>query len=285
MKLKSKKRLISVVASAICLLSVNLSALTLKESVLEVLDTNPVVQERLKNFNETQQDLEIAKSEWLPSLDYSARIGRNNSGELKDSGSSKFDHTVQDRTYSHYTNSLKLTQNIFNGFSTTHKISYQETRILGAAYHYLENANDISFQMVGAYIDVIRSYQLYQNAKDNVDINQKIYNDVKSLYEQGLTTKSEMTKIYASLSLANSNLVVQKNNTMDKEFRFKRLLGREVNVSTLSLPALNYAMPESKERAVMVAIQNNPSILVSNFNIKGAQELYKQKKSAFMPTV
>ncbi|MFY9093369.1 TolC family protein, partial [Aliarcobacter butzleri] len=285
MKLKSKKRLISVVASAICLLSVNLNALTLKESVLEVLDTNPVVQERLKNFNETQQDLEIAKSEWLPSLDYSARIGRNNSGELKDSGSSKFDHTVQDRTYSHYTNSLKLTQNIFNGFSTTHKISYQETRILGAAYHYLENANDISFQMVGAYIDVIRSYQLYQNAKDNVDINQKIYNDVKSLYEQGLTTKSEMTKIYASLSLANSNLVVQKNNTMDKEFRFKRLLGREVNVSTLSLPALNYAMPESKERAVMVAIQNNPSILVSNFNIKGAQELYKQKKSAFMPTV
>ena len=285
MKLKSKKRLISVVASAICLLSVNLNALTLKESVLDVLDTNPVVQERLKNFNETQQDLEIAKSEWLPSLDYSARIGRNNSGELKDSGSSKFDHTVQDRTYSHYTNSLKLTQNIFNGFSTTHKISYQETRILGAAYHYLENANDISFQMVGAYIDVIRSYQLYQNAKDNVDINQKIYNDVKSLYEQGLTTKSEMTKIYASLSLANSNLVVQKNNTMDKEFRFKRLLGREVNVSTLSLPALNYAMPESKERAVMVAIQNNPSILVSNFNIKGAQELYKQKKSAFMPTV
>ena len=57
MKLKSKKRLISVVASAICLLSVNLNALTLKESVLEVLDTNPVVQERLKNFNETQQDL------------------------------------------------------------------------------------------------------------------------------------------------------------------------------------------------------------------------------------
>ena len=281
----SRKNFVSIFASAICLLSVNLNALTLKESVLEVLDTNPVVQERLKNFNEIQQDLEIAKSEWLPSLDYSARIGRNNSGELKDSGSSKFDHTVQDRTYSHYTNSLKLTQNIFNGFSTTHKINYQESRVLGAAYHYLENANDIAFQMVGAYIDVIRSYQLYQNAKDNVDINQKIYNDVKSLYEQGLTTKSEMTKIYASLSLANSNLVVQKNNTMDKEFRFKRLLGREVKVSSLSLPALNYAMPESKERAVMLAIQNNPSILVSNFNIKGAQELYKQKKSAFMPTV
>ena len=77
--------------------------------------------------------------------------------------------------------------------------------------------------MTQAYIDLLRSYQLLQNAKDNVVINKKIYEDVQSLYDQGLTTKSEMTKIYASLSLANSNLVVQQNNTMDKEFKFKRL--------------------------------------------------------------
>ena len=272
MELKVKRRLISVVASSICLFSMNLQALTLKNSVLEAMETNPVVQERLKNFNETQQDLEITKAEWLPSLDYRATFGRNSGGNLKDNDpGSKYDHGVKDTTYNHYTNSLKLTQNIFNGFSTTNKIDYQKARILGAANHYLENANDIAFQMVGAYLDVVRSYQLYQNAKENVTINEKIYKDVQSLYDQGLTTKSEMTKIFASLSLAKSNLVVQKNNTIDKEFRFKRILGRDVNVSDFSLPTLKYAMPESKQRATMYAIQNNPSILVSNFNIKGAQ--------------
>ena len=285
MELKVKRRLFSVVVSSICVLSINLQALTLKESVLEALDTNPIVQERLKNFNETQQDLEITKSEWLPSLDYRATLGRNNAGNIKNSGDSEFHHTVEDSTYSHYTNSLKLTQNIFNGFSTTHKIDYQKARILGAAHHYLENANDMAFQMTGAYLDVVRSYQLLQNAKDNVTINEKIYKDVQSLYDQGLTTKSEMTKINASLSLAKSNLVVQKNNTLDKEFRFKRLFGRDASVSDFSLPSLNYAMPESKERAIMYAIQNNPSILVSNFNIKGAQALYKEKKSNFYPKV
>ena len=286
MALKVRKRLISVVASSICLFSMNLQALTLKNSVLEAMETNPVVQERLKNFNETQQDLEITKAEWLPSLDYRATFGRNSAGNLKDNDpGSKYDHGVKDTTYNHYTNSLKLTQNIFNGFSTTNKIDYQKARILGVANHYLENANDIAFQMVGAYLDVVRSYQLYQNAKENVTINEKIYKDVQSLYDQGLTTKSEMTKIFASLSLAKSNLVVQKNNTVDKEFRFKRILGRDVNVSDFSLPTLKYAMPESKQRATMYAIQNNPSILVSNFNIKGAQALYKEKKSKFLPTV
>ena len=52
------------------------------------------------------------------------------------------------------------------------KINYQE-KSFGAAYHYLENANDVAFNMTQAYIDLLRSYQLLQNAKDNVVINKK----------------------------------------------------------------------------------------------------------------
>ncbi len=240
------------------LLTSSVYAISLKDAIGEALETNPVVKERRKNFNETQQDLEIAKSEWLPSVDLQSSIGRVNSGKFKDKNKN-YSHFVDSTAYNHYTNSLKLTQNLFRGFSTTQKINYQQTRILAAANHYIESANDIAFQMVGAYIDVIRSYRLLQNAKDNVEINKKIFEDVDALYQQGLTTKSEMTKIYASLSLANSNLIVWQNNTIDKEARFKRLLGRSVNVASLTLPNLNFAMPESKERAAQIAIQNNLS--------------------------
>lgn len=286
----NKNRFLSVVASAACLfIGSNAFALTLQESVVEALQTNPVVQERLKNFHETQQDLEIVKSEWLPSLDYRGTIGIANSGHFKDGNKDKkWNHDISGAdkgNYASYSNSLKLTQNIFNGFSTTHKMNYQEARIMAAAHHYVENANDIAFQMVGAYIDLIRSYKLLQIAKENVAINKKIYEDVQSLYEQGLTNKSEMTKINASLSLANSNLTVNQNNTIDKEARFKRLFGRSVNVGTLEMPRLDFAMPESKERATQIAITNNPSLIVSNFNIKGAQELYKQKQSKFYPII
>lgn len=288
----NKNRFLSVVASAACLfIGSNAFALTLQESVVEALQTNPVVQERLKNFHETQQDLEIVKSEWLPSLDYRGTIGIANAGHFKDGDTSKdknFRHGIENDSrgnYASYSNSLKLTQNIFNGFSTTHKMNYQEARIMAAAHHYVENANDIAFQMVGAYIDLIRSYKLLQIAKENVAINKKIYEDVQSLYEQGLTNKSEMTKINASLSLANSNLTVNQNNTIDKEARFKRLFGRSVNVGTLEMPRLDFAMPESKERATQIAITNNPSLIVSNFNIKGAQEIYKQKQSKFYPII
>jgi len=270
-----KQKLVSIVIASFCLFGMNLSALTLQETLVEVINTNPSVQEKLKTFNETQQDLEIAKSEWLPSIDYRGTFGRNSGGGLKD--------TARDSSYNSYTNSLKITQNLFNGFSTIQKINYQEAKVLGAAYHYLESANEVSYQMVGAYIDLLRSYQLLQNAKENVDINNKIYQDVSALYRRGLTTKSEMTKIHASLSLANSNYIVQQTNNMDKEFRFKRLFGRSVNVGTLEVPSLNLAMPESIQRATMIAISNNPSMIVSDYNIKSAQAIYKEKKSKFYP--
>lgn len=281
-----KKIVLGIITSSFLLVGNNLSALSLEESVKEAMDTNPIAKERLKNFREVQQDLNIAQSEWLPSLDYTASFGRNNAGDIKDyDENSKYKNSVADHTYNHYTQSLKLTQNIFNGFSTTNKIDYQKARILAAAHHYVENTNDIAFQMVGAYLDSIRSYRLLQNAKDNVKVNEKIYEDVQSLYDSGLTTKSEMTKIKSSLALAKSNLVVQQNNTLDKSFRFKRLLGRNVDISKLSLPKLDLAMPESLDRARMYAIKNNPSILVSNYNIKGAQSLYKEKKSKYLPKV
>ncbi len=257
--------------------SSSLSAITLKESLNEVLSTNPTIKEKLHNIRETQQDLGIAQSEYYPSLDYKASIGLAKAGKLNGD--------IDDVSYRYYTNSLKLTQNLFNGFSTTHKIDYQKARILAAAYHYVENANDLTFQMVGAYLDAIRSYRLLQNAKDNVRVHEKIYRDVQSLYKTGLTTRSEMTKVRSSLALSKANLIVQQNNTMDKEYRFKKILGRNVDISDFTLPKFEFKMPESIQKASQYAIRNNPSILVSKFNIKGAQSLYKQKKSKYYPQI
>ncbi len=259
------------------LLVVNANALTLKESVVEVLNTNPVVQERLKNYRATQQDLSISESEYYPRLDLVGTVGYNKAGAFK-TDVTKIDYT-------NYTSSLIFTQNLFDGFSTMHKVGYQETRTLAAAYNYVEVASDTVFEMTQAYLNVIRGRELLQIANENVQINMSIYNKIKDLFDAGLTTDSEVKKIQASLSLARSNLIVQKNNTRDTEYTFRRVLGRMPILSEMDLPSEELPMPESIQRATMYAVEHNPSILVSDYNIKGAQELWKQRKKEYYPTV
>lgn len=261
-----------------------LSALTLKESVTEAMDTNPVVQERLRNYRATQQDLGIAKSEYLPSLDFNAGLGYTKAGMLKNSNSS-WNHHVGDEKYGNYNASLVLTQNLFDGFGTTYKVSYQKARVLAAAYKYIEKANDVAYKTTSAYLAVLRQYELLQTARENVQIDEDIFKKVKDLYDSGLTTESEVKKIESALSLARSNLTVQKNNTQAKEYNFRRVFGRMPQVSQMKRPELNIAMPKSKVRAEEYAIKHNPALIVSRYDIKGAQELWKQHKKNFYPKV
>ena len=50
------------------IVSLSLNALTLKESVKEVLETNPELKEKKQNYESTLKDVDIAKTEWLPKV-------------------------------------------------------------------------------------------------------------------------------------------------------------------------------------------------------------------------
>lgn len=263
----------------VLLLGNSLWALTLSQAVNEALQTHPVVQERVNNFRATQQDLKIAEADYYPTFDLRAAAGYNHAGEILG------DVHSPNPEYTNYESSLTLTQNIFHGFGTRHKVDYEEARVMAAAYNYLEKANDVAFRTVGAYLNVIRSKELLTTAKENVAINLDLYNKVKTLYDGGLTTKSEMNKINSSLSLARSNLTVQENNFRDTFATLRRMTGHEVDPNIMEKPELKASMPESFERAGMIAIDNNPSIIVGRYNIKGAQALMRENEKEYYPKI
>ena len=109
-------------------LATALFAQDIKTTVSEVLSSNPIVQERLKNYNATKEDITAAKSGYLPKLDLSIGVGKED-GE-RAPNSLPFDYSV-------YQNSLSLTQNVFKGFETQSRVAQQESRTLAAAYNYI----------------------------------------------------------------------------------------------------------------------------------------------------
>ncbi|MCF6340673.1 MAG: TolC family protein, partial [Sulfurimonas sp.] len=187
----------------------------LKMTVEEVISTNPVILERLKNYNSTKEDITRAKAGYYPKLDLSIGVGIENNQErsgyngvttLREDG-----NLVDSSTLSVYQTSLKFTQNIFSGFETYYQVEQHSNKTISSAYSYVENVNDISFKMVDTYLQVMRNKELLTTAKENVKINQEIFKKVQKLYDAGLTTLSEVNKIESSLSLAQSNYVVQEN--------------------------------------------------------------------------
>jgi len=259
----------------------SLYAQDLKTTIGEVISTNPIILERLKNYNATKEDITSAQSGYYPKLDLHVGAGYEKTQKKKQ----VVDALNLTKSLNVYENSLKYTHNIFNGFSTYYQVKEQEHRTVSAAYSYIEKVNNTAFDMTNAYIELIKNYELLATAKENVDIDEKILYKVQRLYDSGLTTLSEVNKIESSLALAKSNLVVQENTVADKMYNLQLILGRTLKPEDMLKPKLDVILPDKREDAVQFAMKNNPSLLVSDYNVKLAQAVNKEYKSQFYPKI
>jgi len=259
----------------------SLHAQDMKTTLEEVLQTHPVIQERLQNYNATKEDIASAQSGYYPKLDLNLGAGYEKTQRYNQAGGSN------DQTYNFnvYQNSLKYTQNLFNGLSTTYLVKEQEYKTFAAAYSYVEKVNTTSYDFVNAYLEVLKNRELIATAQENVQINEDTLSKVKKLYKSGFTTLSEVDKIESSLALAKSNLVVQENTLLDKEYALERIIGHQIDVETLSKDDTPITLPETKEKIIEYAMTHNPSLLVSEFNKRSAQATNKEKKAAYYPKI
>ena len=262
------------------LASVNLNALTLNDALDDALTTNQVVLERLKNYDKTIYDLKIAKSEYAPTLDLISKMGYKYNYD-RNSSSAAF----STEGYHMYQNSLVLTQNLFKGFGTKYKIEYEEARVMAAAYNYVEKTNDIAFNVVKNYLNVLKFKELHTLEKENILLTQDILNKTKKLSDGGSGLLSDVKKVDSSLQLAEFNLLTQENNLMDAEFNLGKILGKKVDQGELTKPTFNYKLPATIDEATMHSTQYNPSMIVSEYNIKTSKHALNESKSAFLPTV
>lgn len=271
----NNKWLLTTVFS-LCAIS-TLNAISLQEGTREVMKTHPVILERLHNYRSTLEDLRTTEAQYLPIVNYEATFARENTNSPITSG--------KDISLNSYDNSLQITQNLFNGFGTTHEADYNKARIVSASYHYVENVNDIVYTFVSAYINAVKARDIMIVAQSNVDYNDEIKIKVEKIFDAGLTTRSEVEKADTSLSLAKSNYVVAQNNLDDALFSLERVYGKNISADSLDIVNFSGELPDSLEAMREYARYHNPSVLVSQYNIKAAQAQKDNAYKGYYPTV
>jgi len=259
----------------------SLSATSLKQVVGEVLDTNPTVVERLKNYHAIREEIGIAEAGYYPKVDLQSGVGKKHVGRLSGDVAENIAH----QTYTIFQNSLVLRQNIFNGYSTRENVNYQKMKTLSAAYSYLESANDVTLKAIRVYLNLHRQQELLANSQENVKHIKQIYSEISKAYKSGLTPLSEVSKIQSSLWQAKSNVLVRQNKLSNAMFNFRRVTGYLVSLKDLKKVNFMLRLPENLRKATMFALEYNPSLMSGKYNIKGAEALYRESKSKYYPTL
>ena len=252
-----------------------LNAETLNDILNSAIKTNPDVNKQLKYYDSVIQDLEIAKSGNLPTLDYQGSIGKE---RTKDEGSSSVDLT-------HYNNSITLKQNIFNGYKTTNEIKQNKARISSAAYSVIDKTNVFTIDTIKAYLEVLKENELTILYNENVKNHIDILNKIKEKTDAGIGRQSEVQQTNSRLSLANANLIVQQNNYQDTLTNYLFHVGRHFDENEYIVPTIKYNFPKTIDEATNIALNNNPKIKIMRSNIIAKQAEYNKDKSNFYPIV
>lgn len=269
------KRELSVGLAAI-LIPLSSFALTLEQAVCHVIATNPIIHESIEVYRATAQDVPMAKSGYLPSVDLLGRYGRENTKIT----TSSIDEQLMRRDAE-----IKLTQNLFEGFGTVADVKKQEARLQAAKMAVFEKTNQLSLQTAEAYLEVMKQYEFLKLAQNNLKIHEEIHTKIKERTQSGFGSKAEADQSSGRVALANSNVIIQKSNFRDAMTKFERLYGEKVPVETFVKPAFGYTISPNLDGALDEARKNYPSVLVQNNNIAAAEYNVNVAMKTFYPRV
>ncbi len=264
-----------VLAACVVALPLVSVAVTLEETVKEVLSTNPQVLERISYFRSVKQDVGIAESGYYPKIDIVAGIGR----EKTKNSSTLYKSKYLDREEV----GIVLSQNIFEGFGTQSDVNKQLYRVSSAAYSVIEKANKISLDMVEVYTELLKQKGLLNAAEANIETHKKINAKIQERIDSGVGANSEIEQSSSRLALAESNYVVQMNNYEDAVSNFIKIYGSFVHPDDLEEPKQFSNLPTTKSEAIAEASKLNPSLRVQRANIKVAKNNYNITKKEFYP--
>tara|TARA_R100000900_G_scaffold39187_1_gene32239 strand:+ start:5789 stop:7654 length:1866 start_codon:yes stop_codon:yes gene_type:complete len=272
------KRLAAAIGAAVMAVGMQANAQPVKDfqsAVTQAVMTNPRTNAAWYNFAASAEAQRAAVGGYLPSVDVSAEIGREErETPLVDLG-----------RYTRDAARLTITQMLFDGFQTR-----EEVRSLGfeklSQYYELQRASQqVALEAAQAYFDTVRYQQLVKFAEENYVFHREVYDKIAERTGGGVSQGVDLDQAAARVALAESNLLTEMTNLHDVQTRFQRVVG-DLPASELELPSMPTSLiPSERSATLNIAYERSPEINAAIENLRSVQAQLNQTNAPFMPQV
>ncbi len=195
----------------------------LKSVLKDAYNFFPDIKKSRIEFENAKKDVSIAKTDFLPSIDFSASRGRDLSKTFPDT--SKYNVTGVSPT----TLDVDLTQPL--GYSKVLNFKQSKNKLKIAKYKNASTIQNILFRASKSYYTVLKDYFLLDVSQKNEDNLKKKLEAAEKRFEFRDVTKTDVFQAKASLAEAISKRIEAENNLDISISDFKNLVGRDPNIN------------------------------------------------------
>ena len=275
--IKSTKLLI---AAALCLGSVSLSATTLEEAVDATIKTNPDVLAASNQRNAVAEEVNQASAGYLPTIDLAIGTGWESSDNptTRTSGSHQNVHMNRDEA------SINLRQMLFDGMETKNEVRRHTARTDSRAYDVFGAAENTALEAVDAYLNVLRQQKLVGLATTNLEAHERTHDQIRLRSERGVGRGSDMDQSKGRVALAKANLIAEQSNLRDAETTYLRVVGMSSESLTDSQTPITL-IPATLDEAISRGLDNHPTLKSAQADVESANAQHDTAIAPFYPRV
>ena len=301
------------VLAAIVVTSTPATAQTLEQTVHAAIRSNPRIEVVARNREAIEQEVTRARGLYLPQIDLRIGAGpeRTDNVSTRARGGSS-DLTRRDA-------GIFATQRIFDGWETDSEVARQKARSVSAAHRIGEAVEFVALDAIEAHVEVLRQTGLLRLAAENVDKHCQIWPIARARAGLRPGTAAEHPLAFARCKAVNGTAlpprrqdatdggVVPSIESDQAESRLESAIATELEtrgalddansrylavvnqqpmmLAPVSAPEMRKAQFSTLDAFVDAARRNNPTLRVTQTDIRVAEREVEGTESVFYPRV
>ena len=272
---------IIIILLLVVLYSKNVLAVSLSEALLQAYKNNPELNAERENIQVSKEDLNISKSEFLPTVTLSSTKSEENTEKLTDRSGA--DSSVTD--VSPKTDSITIEQTLFQGFGGVADLEKNKIGLVLAEAKLLKTEQGILYEAIEAYTGLILAKEKVDINRRNVNLLERQVETDQARLEKGKITIADLAQSESSLAGAQAKFIEAKNEEITGKLTYEKVIGPIADTNSLSKNLnINFKIPSSLNKAIEISKNNNPELVIAKLEYEQSEKDVAIAKADLSPS-
>ena len=258
----------------------NALAVTLIDALNQTYQNNIQLNAERENIKASEEDVNIAKSDYKPSLTLSGSKSIEDTNKL--TNQSGGNATISD--VDPFSTSIKLEQTILD-YGRDLTLEKNITALDLAKAKLVKKEQDILHKAIDAFTNLILARETLDiNAKNLNLLIRQVEND-QIRRDRGQITNTDLAQSESSLAGAQAEFVKAKSDLLISKLNYENIIGKisDPNQLQKNTNAI-VSLPSTLDEALNLSKQNNPDILIAKLDFEKSEKDLAISESNLKPT-
>ena len=253
---------------------------SLKYYVKTALEKNPKINAEKQNLKAIEENVNISKSEFFPSLTLSGSQTSIQSSEITNQSGTKLGNTKRNTE----TKKFSVDQKIFQGFKGYNDLKKSKLEAQKANLQFKEIEQEIILQSVSAYFDLIFKNKNRNFNLANLDLFERQVETDKLRLQKGEISLTDLAQSESSLAGANANLIKAETELVASKAEFEKITSIKAPENFNGEKNIILNTPNNLNEAMKLSFSNNFSLAISRLELAISEKELSLEKANLSPT-